>query len=110
MGRYDEVHDRSISDKAGFWGEVAEAITWDKKWDRVLDESGAPFYRWFSGGILNTCYNALDRHVEAGRGEQAALIYDSPVTDTVRSYSYAELTDRVARFAGAMAAQGVQKG
>ena len=110
MGRYDEVYGRSISDKAGFWGEAAEAITWDKKWDRVLDESRAPFYRWFSGGILNTCYNALDRHVESGRGEQAALIYDSPVTDTVRSYSYAELTDRVARFAGAMAAQGVEKG
>jgi propionyl-CoA synthetase len=110
MGRYDELHSRSISDKAGFWGEAAEAISWDKKSDRVLDESGAPFYRWFSGGILNTCYNALDRHVEGGRGEQAALIYDSPVTDTVRSYSYAELTDRVARFAGAMAAQGVRKG
>jgi propionyl-CoA synthetase len=110
MGRYDEAHGRSISDKAGFWGDAAEAIAWDKKWDRVLDESGAPFYRWFSGGILNTCYNALDRHVEAGRGEQAALIYDSPVTDTVRTYSYAELTDRVARFAGAMAAQGVGKG
>jgi len=110
MGRFDEIHARSLADPEGFWGEVAEAIHWDKKWDKVLDDSGAPFYRWFRGGQLNTCYNALDRHVAAGRGDQVALIYDSPVTDTIRSYSYSELTDAVAGFAGAMAAQGVGKG
>jgi len=110
MGRYEEAHGRSIADKEGFWAEAAEAIDWDKAWDKVIDDSNAPFYRWFAGGQLNTCYNALDRHVAAGRGDQPALIYDSPVTDTVQTYSYAELTDRVARFAGALASQGVGKG
>jgi len=110
MGRYEEVHGRSIDDRDGFWAEAAQAIDWDKAWDKVVDDSKTPFYRWFTGGRLNTCHNALDRHVAAGRGEQAALIYDSPVTDTIRTYTYAELTDRVARFAGALAAQGVGKG
>ncbi len=110
MGRYDEVYGRSIADKDAFWGEAAEAIDWVKRWDKVLDDSRAPFYRWFVGGELNTCYNALDRHVAAGRADQAALIYDSPVTDRIVTYSYAELTDRVARFAGALAARGVGKG
>ena len=106
---YDEVYSRSISDPDGFWGEAAQSIHWEKPWDRVLDDSNAPFYRWFTGGELNTCYNALDRHVEAGRGDQAALIYDSPVTDTKRTYSYSELTDEVARFAGVLAGLGVTK-
>ncbi|NQU57760.1 MAG: propionyl-CoA synthetase, partial [Rhodospirillales bacterium] len=77
---YVEAYARSLSDPEGFWGEVAEGISWSKKWDKVLDTSNPPFYRWFTGGELNTCYNALDRHVEGGRGDQAALIYDSPVT------------------------------
>jgi propionyl-CoA synthetase len=110
MGRYDELHGRSIADKDGFWGEAAEAIGWSKRWDKVLDDSRAPFYRWFTGGELNTCYNALDRHVTAGRAEQPALIYDSPITDRIVTYTYAQLTDRVARFAGALAARGVGKG
>ena len=110
MGRYEEVYGRSITDREGFWAEAAEAISWDRTWDTVVDDSNAPFYRWFTGGRLNTCYNALDRHVAAGRGAQPALIYDSPVTGTIRTYSYADLTDRVARFAGALAAQGVGKG
>jgi propionyl-CoA synthetase len=84
MGKYDEVFQRSIQDPNGFWGEAAEAISWEKKWDKVLDDSNPPFYRWFVGGELNTCYNAVDRHVESGRGDQAAIIYDSPVTGTVR--------------------------
>ncbi len=110
MSRFDEVQARSLSDPEGFWGEAARGLHWDKPWDRVLDDSNPPFYRWFPGGMLNTCYNALDRHADGGRGEQAALIYDSPVTDTIRSYSYRELRDLVARFAGAMAARGVGKG
>ena len=101
---------RALEDPEGFWGERAEALAWERRWDRVLDASRAPFYRWFVGGRLNTCYNALDRHVEQGRGEQAALIYDSPVTGTVARLSYRELCDQVARFAGALAAQGVARG
>src|SRR5207237_6501177 len=79
-------------------------------WELVLDDSRAPFYRWFTGGRLNTCYNALDRHVERGRADQIALIYDSPVTDTKASYTYRELRDLVATFAGALVAQGVERG
>jgi propionyl-CoA synthetase len=108
--RYDEVYARSINDPEGFWGEAAEDIHWYKKWDKVLDASNPPFYRWFPGGSLNTCYNAVDRHVEEGRGDQFALIYDSPVTDQVRKLTYRELQDRVARFAGLLVGLGVGKG
>lgn len=109
--RYDEVYARSLSDPEGFWAEAADEIDWFQKWDTVLDRSRAPFYRWFAGGIVNTCYNALDRHIDQGRGEQAALIYDSPVTGgTIRSFSYRELRDETARFAGALRARGVEKG
>ena len=81
---YDAVYTRWLNDPEKFWAEAAEAVHWDKKWDRVLDDSRPPFYRWFAGGLLNTCYNALDRHVESGRANQPALIYDSPVTGIVR--------------------------
>ncbi|MHB9114123.1 MAG: propionyl-CoA synthetase [Thermoleophilia bacterium] len=107
---YAEVFRRSIEEPESFWAEAAEAIHWEKKWDSVLDTSAAPIYRWFTGGRLNTCYNALDRHVESGRGGQVALIYDSPVTNTVKKYTYRELTDEVARFAGALQGLGVEKG
>jgi propionyl-CoA synthetase len=109
-GTFDTVHARSLVDPDGFWGEAARGIDWIEPWQRVLDDSRPPFYHWFSGGKLNTCYNAVDRHVAAGRGGQPALIYDSPVTGTVASFTYAELLDRVARFAGALAAEGVGKG
>jgi propionyl-CoA synthetase len=110
MARYAEIHARSLQDPDGFWGEVAEGIHWDRRWERVLDSTHAPFYRWFTGGRLNTCYNALDRHVDGGRGPQPALIYDSPMTGAVRSYSFQELRDVTARFAGAMAKLGVKQG
>ena len=110
MGRFDELHRRSIEDPEGFWGEAAQAIDWVEPWSKVLDDSDKPYYRWFSGGRLNTCYNCLDRHVEGGRAEQAALVYDSPITDTIRSYTYRELRDEVARIAGGMAALGVGAG
>ena len=110
MGSFDELHAQSLADPEGFWAAAAEVVDWYKRWDKVLDDSNAPMYRWFSGGELNTCHNALDRHVEGGRADQAALIYDSPVTGTVRTYTYAELRDQVATFAGAMAARGVGKG
>jgi propionyl-CoA synthetase len=107
---YIDTYNRSLQDPDGFWGEAAEAISWDKKWDKVLDDSNKPFYRWFTGAMLNTCYNAVDRHVENGRGDQAAIIYDSPVTDSKRTISYSELQNQVSRIAGAMKARGVQKG
>ncbi|MBC8412855.1 MAG: propionyl-CoA synthetase [Nitrospira sp.] len=110
MGKYEELFHRSIHDREGFWGEAAEGISWYKRWDRVLDDSNKPFYRWFTGGELNTCYNALDRHLEDGRGNQTALIYDSPVTDQKIKYTYSELTDEVARFAGVLKDLGVSKG
>ena len=110
MGKHDELYQRSLSDPHGFWGEAAEAVDWIRRWDTVLDDSNPPAYRWFAGGELNTCYNCLDRHVERGRGDQLALIYDSPVTDTVKHYTYSQLRDQVAQFAGALAERGVGKG
>ena len=108
---YDEAYRRSIEDPEWFWGEIAEDVRWIKKWDKVLDDTNKPFYRWFTGGELNTCYNALDRHVEEGRADQAALIYDSPVTgNTVKTFTFRELRDEVAKFAGVLVANGVGKG
>ena len=107
---YETAFQRSIKDPEGFWGEAAEDCHWYKKWDKVLDDSNKPFYRWFVGGEINTCYNALDVHIENGRGNQAALIYDSPVTNTIKTFTYRELRDDVARFAGALADLGVTKG
>ena len=92
------------------WRQAADNIHWFERPDTVLDDSNPPFYRWFPDGVTNACYNALDLHVAQGRGEQAALIYDSPVTGTKRRYSYAQLLDEVSRFAGVLAAQGVVKG
>ncbi len=109
-GRYEDAYKRSLADPEGFWAEAAEAIDWERRWDTVLDDSKPPFHRWFAGARLNVCHNALDRHVEGGRAEQPAIIYDSPVTDTVQSITYRELRDRVAAFAGALAAVGVGKG
>ncbi|OLT49265.1 propionyl-CoA synthetase [Saccharomonospora sp. CUA-673] len=110
MGAYADTYDRSITDPEGFWLAAARGVTWTKAPTKALDDSRAPLYRWFPDGELNTAYNALDRHVEAGRGQQPALIWDSPVTSTQRTYTYAELTDEVARFAGGLASLGVGKG
>ena len=110
MDIYRSIYERSIEDPEKFWGEAAGALHWDRPWDRVLDASKAPFYRWFSGGKINTCFNAVDRHVAAGRGSQPAIIHDSPVTDSRRVVTYAELQNLVARFAGAMVRHGVAKG
>ena len=107
---YQKVYEQSIHEPERFWGEAAEQVQWTRKWDRVLDDSRKPFYRWFAGGELNTCYNCLDFHVENGRAEQVAIIYDSPVTGTVRKISYRELLATVSRFAGILAGFGVGKG
>jgi propionyl-CoA synthetase len=110
MGTYEEVYEQSITDPEVFWGDAAKELHWFAPWTRVLDSNATPVSRWFAGASFNTCYNALDRHVEAGRGDQAALIYDSPVTGQTRRYSYRELTDSVARLAGVLAEAGVEKG
>ena len=106
---YADVYASWLESPESFWAEAAEAVHWYKKWDEVLDASRPPFYRWFPGGMVNTCYNALDLHVESGRANQPALIYDSPVTGTVKTFTYRELLDEVARFAGVLVAQGVQQ-
>jgi len=107
---YRDVYQGWKADPEAFWMQAAEAIDWIKKPTKALDDSNAPIYQWYSDGVMNTCYNALDRHVEAGRGEQAAIIYDSPITGVKATFSYAEMTDRVAILAGALARKGVGKG
>ncbi|MGH3637467.1 MAG: acetyl-coenzyme A synthetase N-terminal domain-containing protein, partial [Mycobacterium sp.] len=110
MAGYRELFDASIEDACTFWADAARAVTWTRPPRRILDDSTPPFFRWFPDAELNTCANALDRHVADGRGEQAALIYDSPVTGTKRTYTYRELLDETARFAGALRELGVEKG
>src|SRR5215203_6177412 len=110
MSEYQTAHARSLLEPEAFWAEAAGAITWFRRWDRVLDDSKPPFYRWFTGGVLNTCYNAVDRHVARGRGPQTAIIYDSPVTGTVRAFTYDELLREVSLLAGALSTLGLRKG
>jgi len=107
---YEQTYERSMGRPEEFWAAEAEDIYWERRWDRVFDDSRKPFYRWFTGGQLNTCFNALDLHIERGRGKQLALIYDSPVTSTVRAYTYDALRDEVARTAGALRRRGIGKG
>jgi propionyl-CoA synthetase len=107
---YQRLVRGSLEDPQKFWGEAARGIDWVNPPTQVLDERNPPFYRWFAGGRLNVCYNALDRHVVHGRADQTALIHDSPVTGSTRSYTYAELLDLVARFAGVLRDFGVGKG
>ncbi|GGF48905.1 propionyl-CoA synthetase [Mameliella alba] len=107
---YQDVYDRAQADPEGFWMSAAEAIDWEKKPSKALFDRGDHMYEWFADGMVNTCWNAVDRHVEAGRGEQTAIIYDSPITHTKREISYVELRNRVANLAGALRAKGVEKG
>ena len=107
---YRTLYRKSLEDPEQFWSEIAAGLDWSRPWKKVLDDAERPYYRWFTGGELNTCHNALDRHCDAGRGDQAALIHDSPVTNQVRTFTYYELRDRVAVFAGALRMQGVGKG
>ena len=109
-GNYQRACNEAIRSPERFWGRAAEAIQWYRPWEHVLDPSNAPFYKWFTGGELNTCYNAIDFHVEHGRSDQLALIYDSPVTGTLRTFTYGQLLEEVARFAGVLSSLGVAKG
>jgi propionyl-CoA synthetase len=107
---YANIHQRSLDKPEEFWAEAAQEIYWHKKWEKTLDDSNPPFYRWFAGGEVNTCYNCLDRHVESGRADQLALIYDSPITGNITKFTYRELRDETALFAGVLAAHGVERG
>ena len=109
-GTYEKEYLASISKPEEFWGRAAQEIQWYKPYHKVLDDSQKPFYRWFVGGELNTCYNAVDYHGRTGRGEQLALIYDSPVTNTIEKFTYRELLDLVSKFAGGLRSLGVEKG
>src|SRR2546428_13718320 len=109
-GTQDQVYARWRNEPERFWAEAADSVHWYRRWNRVLDASRPPYYRWFSGGVVNTCYNALDRHVASGRGDQPALIYDSPVTQTITCFTYRTLLDQVSRFAGVLKGQGVGRG
>ena len=110
MTGYREILRRSLDDPDGFWSEVAAELHWEQPFTSVLDTDERTYYRWFSGGLINTCYNCVDRHVDAGRGSQVAIIHDSPITSSERKITYGELRDLVARFAGALRAHGVEKG
>ncbi|MBO6883054.1 MAG: propionyl-CoA synthetase [Marivita sp.] len=107
---YQEVYEGWASDPEGFWMQAAEAIDWDRKPSKALFDKGNDLYEWFADGLTNTCWNAVDRHVEAGRGGQVAIIHDSPITGTLHKITYAELRNRVARLAGALRAKGIEKG
>lgn len=109
-GEFNDTYQYSKRDPDAFWADAAQAVHWDKKWDKVLDDSDAPHYRWFTGGKLNACYNAVDRHVKNGRADQDAIIYDSPITGTKSKLSYRQLQDRVARFASVLQSRGVSIG
>ncbi|MCU1522267.1 MAG: prpE, partial [Arthrobacter sp.] len=107
---YRTTYSRSLEQREDFWLEASRAVAWSREPTAALDDSAAPLFRWFPEATLNTAYNALDRHVEAGRGDQDALIYDSAMLGIKRSFTYAELTALVARFAGVLRSQGVGKG
>ncbi len=107
---YKDVYESWQQDPDAFWMSAADAIDWDRKPTKALFDDNAPIYEWYSDGLVNTCWNAVDRHVEAGRGDQAAIIHDSPVTHTKHEITYAELRDRVASLAGALRARGIEKG
>ncbi|MDJ0880224.1 MAG: propionyl-CoA synthetase [Gammaproteobacteria bacterium] len=110
MSSYQQIYQQSIEDPDGFWAAAADQLHWYKKWDRVIDMQAKPVPRWFEGGEINTCYNAVDRHVESGLGDQTAIIYDSPITNQQTKISYAELLDQVSRFAGVLQKHGAGKG
>src|SRR5260370_39337330 len=108
--RYHEVHARSLRDPEGFWAEAAREIDWIEPAKRIFDSTTGPYGRWFTGGVVNTCYNALDRHVAGGRANQVALIPDSPLTNAITKFTYAELLNEVHTLAAILADFRVAKG
>ena len=110
MSSYKAAYDKSLQSPQDFWADAAANLSWSEPWSKVLDDSNPPFYKWFRDAKCNVCFNAVDRHVDSGRGEQLAIVYDSPVTDTKQTYTFSELKDRVSRIAGMLAAQGIKAG
>ena len=108
--KFRKIYEESIKDPEKFWREASNDIFWFKKPTKILNKSNPPFYKWFEDGVTNTCYNALDVHIDNGNGERTALIYDSPITGNKSKFSYKELKSKVAKFAGALKAQGAVKG
>ena len=108
--KYQEIYDNSINNREEFWQNISKDIFWYKKPTKILNSSNPPFYKWFEDGVTNTCYNALDHHIDKGRGEKLAIIYDSPITGVSKKISYKDLRDKVALFAGALKKQDIKKG
>ena len=108
--KYNDIYRKSIQNREEFWKNISEDIFWYKKPTKILNSNNPPFYKWFEDGETNTCYNALDLHIDEGRGDKLAIIYDSPITGTKKNITYSELRDKVALFAGALKNQGVIKG
>ena len=108
--KFNEIYHESINNPEDFWREASENIFWFKKPSKILNKSNPPFYKWYEDGVTNTCYNALDFHIDQGKGSKTALIYDSPITGNKNKFSYEELRSKVSKFAGALKDQGVNKG
>ena len=107
---FEKIYKNSIKNPEFFWEEVSKDIFWFKKPSKILNRSKPPFYKWFEDGTTNTCYNALDHHIDQGRGDKLALIYDSPITGNKSNFSYRELKEKVSKFAGSLVNQGIAKG
>ena len=107
---FKEIYDNSLKSPEKFWKEVSNDIFWFKKPTKILNKSNPPFYKWFEDGVTNTCYNALDIHIDNGKGDKLALIYDSPITGNKKQFTYKELKTKVSKFAGALKNQGIGKG
>ena len=108
--KFQKIYDQSLNNPEKFWQEASDDIFWFKKPTKILNKSNPPFYKWFEDGVTNTCYNALDIHIDQGRGKKTALIYDSPITGNKSQFSYEELRSKVSKFAGALKNQGITKG
>ena len=110
QGKYKEIYDSSINNKEEYWKKIADDIFWFKKPSKILNTSNPPFYKWYEDGITNTCYNAIDLHIDNGDGKKTAIIYDSPITGVKKKFSYEDLKEKISLFAGALKNQGVKKG
>ena len=108
--KFNNIYQESINNPEKFWQDAADDIFWFKKPTKILNKSNPPFYKWFEDGVTNTCYNALDFHIDQGKGNKTALIYDSPITGNKQKFTYDQLRSKVSKFAGALSNQGVTKG